>query len=85
MLDIGSNAAQLEIVDVTAGGPPLPAHEIKEPTLLAEEMLRDGAIGPSGVERVCAAVTRAVETAERQAIDMLYAFVASAVRDATKS
>jgi len=46
-------------------------------------MQPDGAIGQAGVERVCAAVSRAVETAERHAIDMLYAFVTSAVRDAT--
>jgi exopolyphosphatase / guanosine-5'-triphosphate,3'-diphosphate pyrophosphatase len=83
VLDIGSNAAQLQIVDVTAGGPPLPAHAVKAPTLLGEEMLPDGAIGQAGVDRVCAAVARAVETAERHAIDMLYAFVTSAIRDAT--
>jgi exopolyphosphatase/guanosine-5'-triphosphate,3'-diphosphate pyrophosphatase len=83
VLDIGSNAAQLQIVDVTAGGPPLPAQAVKEPTLLGEEMLPDGAIGHVAVERVCAAVSRAVEIAERQAIDQLYAFVTSAVRDAT--
>jgi exopolyphosphatase/guanosine-5'-triphosphate,3'-diphosphate pyrophosphatase len=82
VLDIGSNAAQLQIVDVTAGGPPLPAHAVKEPTLLGEEMLPDGCIGPAGVDRVCGAVARAVETAERQAIDMLYTFVTSAIRDA---
>lgn len=83
MLDIGSNAAQLQIVDVTAGGPPLPAHAVKEPTVLGDEMMPDGAIGQAGVDRVCDAVSRAVETAERQAVDMLYAFVTSAVRDAT--
>jgi exopolyphosphatase / guanosine-5'-triphosphate,3'-diphosphate pyrophosphatase len=83
VLDIGSNAAQLQIVDVTAGGPPLPAHGVKEPTLLGEEMQPDGAIGDAGIERVCGAVARAVRTAERQAIDMLYVFVTSAIRDAT--
>ncbi|MFG1930466.1 hypothetical protein ACGFK1_07385 [Mycobacterium sp. NPDC048908] len=50
--------------------------------MLGEEMMPDGAIGQPGVDRVCAAVARAVETAERQAIDMLYAFVTSAIRDA---
>ena len=45
VLDIGSNAAQLQIVDVTAGGPPLPAQAVKAPTLLGEEMLADGSIG----------------------------------------
>jgi exopolyphosphatase/guanosine-5'-triphosphate,3'-diphosphate pyrophosphatase len=83
VLDIGSNAAQLQIVDVTAGGPPLPAQAVKEPTLLGDEMLPDGAISQNGVERVCDAVSRAVQTADRQAIDQMYAFVTSAVRDAT--
>jgi exopolyphosphatase/guanosine-5'-triphosphate,3'-diphosphate pyrophosphatase len=83
VLDVGSNAAQLQIVDVTAGGPPLPAHAVKEPTLLGEEMMPDGSIGRDGVDRVCAAVSHAVATAERQAVDMMYAFVTSAVRDAT--
>jgi hypothetical protein len=32
-------------------------------------MLPDGAISQTGVERVCDAVSRAVQTAERQAID----------------
>src|SRR3954452_12410643 len=83
VLDIGSNAARLQIVDGPAGGPPLPAQAVKEPTLLGEEMLPDGPVGHVAVERVCAAVSRAVEIAERQAIDQLYAFVTSAVRDAT--
>ena len=38
VLDIGSNSAQLQVVDVSAGTPPLPAHAVKEPTLLAEEL-----------------------------------------------
>src|SRR3954468_4849525 len=46
-------------------------------------MLPDGASGQPGIERVCEAVSHAVEIADRQAIDMLYAFVTSAVRDAT--
>jgi exopolyphosphatase/guanosine-5'-triphosphate,3'-diphosphate pyrophosphatase len=46
-------------------------------------MLADGSIGQAGIERVCVAASQAVEIAERQAIDMLYAFVTSAVRDAT--
>ena len=67
---------------MAAGGPPLPAHGVKEPTLLSEEMQPDGAIGDEGIERVCGAVARAVQTAERQAIDMLYVVVTSAIRDA---
>jgi hypothetical protein len=52
VLDVGSNSAQLQIVDVSPGAPPLPAHAIKEPTLLGEEIGPDGTVGRSGVERV---------------------------------
>jgi len=41
VLDIGSNSAQLQVVDVSAGAPPLPAHAVKEPPLLAEELTSD--------------------------------------------
>lgn len=82
MLDIGSNSAQLQIVDVTAGGPPLPAQAVKHPTLLSEELLPDGFISDAGIERVCESVSRAIRTGEQQGIDELYAFVTSAVRDA---
>src|SRR3954447_22604550 len=83
VLDIGSNSAQLQIVDVAAGGPPLPAQAVKEPTLLGDELLPDGSISEAGIERVCAAVSNAIRTGERHGIDKLYTFVTSAVRDAT--
>lgn len=82
VLDIGSNSAQLQVVDVSAGAPPLPAHAVKEPTLLSEEMLPDGALSDTGVERVTAAVTRSVDAAVRLEVDHLYPFVTAAVRDA---
>ncbi|SFW84352.1 Ppx/GppA phosphatase family protein [Amycolatopsis australiensis] len=82
VLDIGSNSAQLQVVDVSAGAPPLPAHAVKEPTLLAEELLPDGTLGEAGVDRVAAAVTRAVGAAVRLGVDQLYPFVTAAVRDA---
>jgi exopolyphosphatase / guanosine-5'-triphosphate,3'-diphosphate pyrophosphatase len=34
VLDIGSNAAQLQVVDAYAGAPPLPIHALKVPTRL---------------------------------------------------
>ncbi|WIX75572.1 hypothetical protein QRX50_29180 [Amycolatopsis carbonis] len=51
VLDIGSNSAQLQGVDVFPGAPPLPAHAVKEPTLLAEELHHDGALSETGIER----------------------------------
>jgi exopolyphosphatase/guanosine-5'-triphosphate,3'-diphosphate pyrophosphatase len=82
VLDIGSNSAQLQVVDVSAGAPPLPAHAVKEPTLLAEELLPDGTLSETGIERVTAAVGRALDAAVRLGVDQLYPFVTAAVRDA---
>src|SRR4051794_19058046 len=81
--DIGSNSAQLQIVDVTAGGPPLPAQAVKEATLLGEEIMPDGSIGEAGIDRVCTGVCMALRVAEQQSVDKLYTFVTSAIRDAT--
>lgn len=83
VLDIGSNSAQLQIVDVTAGGPPLPAQAIKAPTLLGGELQRDGTISDEGIERASEAVRAAIETGNQLGIDELYVFVTSAIRDAT--
>ncbi|GAA4552296.1 Ppx/GppA phosphatase family protein [Amycolatopsis samaneae] len=81
-MDIGSNSAQLQVVDASSGAPPLPAHAVKEPTLLAEELLPDGTLSATGIDRVAGAVGRAVDAAVRLGVDHLYPFVTAAVRDA---
>lgn len=83
VLDIGSNSAQLQVVDIAPGAPPLPAQAIKEPTGLAEETDAAGTISPAGIERVVEASVQAVREASRQRVDVLYPYVTSAVRDAT--
>ena len=82
VLDIGSNAAQLQMVDLAAGSPPLPAHAVKNPTLLSDEITEAGAISPAGIRRVSDAVSDAVQVAARQHVDQLYPFVTAAIRDA---
>src|SRR5215471_8422830 len=82
VLDIGSNSAQLQVVDAYAGAPPLPAHAVKEPTLLAEEIQPDGSISDTGLDRVVNGVQRAMVAAHRLGVGELYAFVTSAIRDA---
>jgi exopolyphosphatase/guanosine-5'-triphosphate,3'-diphosphate pyrophosphatase len=82
VLDIGSNSAQLQIVDVTAGAPPLPALAVKTPTMLGEEITADGSISRTGIDRVVGAVTRSMRVAVQQQVDQVYPFVTSAVRDA---
>jgi len=83
VLDIGSNAAQLQVVEVHPGAPPLPTTSVKEPVLLNKEIGADGSVTLEGMERVGAAVTAAVRMASAMGVDQLYSFVTSAVRDAT--
>jgi exopolyphosphatase / guanosine-5'-triphosphate,3'-diphosphate pyrophosphatase len=82
VLDIGSNAAQLQIVDLAAGSPPLPAHAVKNPTLLSDEITEAGAITSAGIERVSSAVSDAVQVAAQQQVNQLYPFVTAIIRDA---
>lgn len=83
VLDVGSNSAQLQIVDVYPGAPPLPTHAAKEPTRLGESFEPDGSIGDAGVQRVARAVCRAMRTARHFSVEQMYVFATSAVRDAT--
>ena len=82
VLDIGSNAAQLQVFEVRPGAPPLATHTVKEPTLLGEAVNPDGAINPAGVKRVIEGVNRAVNAARRLGVEQLFVFTTSAVRDA---
>ncbi|WP_234790697.1 hypothetical protein [Mycolicibacterium wolinskyi] len=83
VLDVGSNAAQLQVVDAFAGAPPLPIRAVKIPTRLGEEASSDGAIGQSGMDRIVAAVRVAVESAHALHVDQLYPFVTAAIRDSS--
>jgi exopolyphosphatase / guanosine-5'-triphosphate,3'-diphosphate pyrophosphatase len=83
VLDIGSNSAQLQVMDIREGAPPLPTHAVKHPTLLGEAFESDGSIGTAGVDRVVGAVAATMEAARGLDVRQLYVFVTSAVRDAT--
>jgi exopolyphosphatase / guanosine-5'-triphosphate,3'-diphosphate pyrophosphatase len=83
VLDIGSNSAQLQVFEVRPGAPPLATHSVKEPTLLGEAFDPGGAIDQAGIDRVIAAVRRAMNAAKRLGAEQLYVFTTSAVRDAT--
>ena len=83
VLDIGSNSAQLQVVEVRPGAPPLPTLAVKEPTLLGGAFDAEGAIDIAGVDRVVAAVERALDAARLLGVEQLYVFTTAAVRDAT--
>jgi exopolyphosphatase/guanosine-5'-triphosphate,3'-diphosphate pyrophosphatase len=65
VLDVGSYSAQLQVVDASGGGPPLPISAVKEPTRLGAEISNDGVIGTAGAARVVHAVVRTVAAARR--------------------
>ncbi|PZF84855.1 Ppx/GppA phosphatase family protein [Jiangella anatolica] len=83
VLDIGSNSAQLQVVEATSGAPPLPAHGVKLPTSLHDAIDDNGAIRDEAVERVAAAVAAAAREAAELHVDYLYPYVTSVIRDAT--
>lgn len=82
VLDIGSNSAQLQVVEARPGAPPLPTHAVKEPIFLGQAFGPDGSIEDAGIERVVTGVDRAMDAARRLGVQQLYVFTTSAVRDA---
>jgi exopolyphosphatase/guanosine-5'-triphosphate,3'-diphosphate pyrophosphatase len=83
VLDIGSNSAQLQIVDAHTGAPPLPALAVKEPTRLAELIEDSGEVAEEGVLRAVEAVDEALAAARRHRVEQLFLFATSAIRDAS--
>ena len=82
VLDIGSNAAQLQVFEVCPGAPPVSVHTVKAPTLLGEAFDTDGAIVGAGIDRVAMAVRHTMKAATQLRVQQLYVLTTSAVRDA---
>lgn len=83
VLDIGSHYAQLQVVEVRSGAPPLPSQAFKAATLLGDAVLPDGSIGGCGMDRIVDAVKAALWAAEQCCVEQMYVFGTAAVRDAT--
>ncbi|TML28830.1 MAG: hypothetical protein E6G35_08075 [Actinobacteria bacterium] len=82
VLDIGSNSANLRVVDAYPGSPPLPVYRHKTPTRLAEALRPDGTIESEVIARLVAAVRTALDGARAQQVAELIPFATSAIRDA---
>lgn len=82
LLDIGSTAARLEIVDLDRSRMPRADWSVKARTRLAERTGVDGVVDDRGVELAVRAVQHCVRAAADQRPDTLVAFGTSAVRDA---
>ena len=72
VLDIGSNSAQLQIVEATAGEPLLPLHAVKAATRLGESIGVDQCLDEDGIDRVSQAVTQRLAAAHRYEVDEVY-------------
>ncbi|MDG9704390.1 Ppx/GppA phosphatase family protein [Streptomyces sp. DH37] len=85
VLDVGSNTVHLLVVDAHRGARPLPAYSHKAELRLAELLDDEGAISPTGVERLAATVQEALVVAEDKGVEDLLPFATSAVRDAANA
>ena len=82
VLDVGSNTVHLLVVDAHPGAHPLPASSHKTDLRLAEHLLDDGSIGPSGAGALLDFVGEALTVAEDQGCQQVLAFATSAIREA---
>ncbi|MEV0132831.1 hypothetical protein AB0H83_30760 [Dactylosporangium sp. NPDC050688] len=83
VLDVGSNAAHLHVVDARPGGPPRSVFRLKAPTLLADSVDDDGALSDDAVDRLVSAVTETVDASRRHAVIDLIPLATATIRDAT--
>ena len=82
LLDIGSTAARLELVDVDRDTLPRTEWSSKSRTRLAEHTLPDGFVLPEGVDAAGRAVEKCLRAARGREPDVLVPYGTSAVRDA---
>ncbi|WP_433869499.1 Ppx/GppA phosphatase family protein [Saccharopolyspora sp. CA-218241] len=82
LLDIGSTAARVEIVELDRSRMPKADWSVKAKTKLAEHTGGDGVVTERGIEQAVRAVRRCVRAAAAEQPDVLVAFGTSAVRDA---
>lgn len=85
LLDIGSAAARLEVVELDDPRMPRAAWSVKARTRLAEHTLISGEVAEEGVRRAVGAVRHCVRAAEEIEPDALIAYGTAAVRDAVNA
>lgn len=85
LLDIGSTAARLELVDLDRGVLPRAGWSHKEKTRLAEHTRADGHVTEAGAEQAVRAVEGCVRAAGDRLTGPLVAFGTAAVRDAANA
>src|SRR5699024_7738849 len=82
LLDIGSTAARLEVVDLAGEKVPRADWSVKARTRLADNTGPDGLISEAGAAQAVRAVERCIAAAREDRPDVLLGFATSSVRDA---
>lgn len=82
VLDVGSNTVHLLVVDAHPGARPMPASSHKLELQLAQHLLDDGRVGPSGADALVEFVWSCLQVAEDQGVQETVAFATSALREA---
>src|ERR1700759_3347806 len=82
VLDVGSHAAHLLVVDPYPGARPLPAFSHKAEIRLADHLENGGRLSAKGEHRLREFVTDALRIAEDKGVEDFVGFATSAVRDA---
>jgi exopolyphosphatase/guanosine-5'-triphosphate,3'-diphosphate pyrophosphatase len=82
VLDVGSNAAHLQVVEAEPGGPLVTVYRLKAPTRLADAVTARGALTDDGVRRVVDAVCTTVAAAREQGVSDLIPLATATIRDA---
>lgn len=85
LLDVGSTAARLELVDLDRSRLPRANWSFKARTRLAEHTRVDGVVTPDGIDTAARAVQQCVQAGVEQSPHFIVAFGTSAVRDAVNS
>src|SRR6202012_509232 len=82
VLDVGSNAVHLLVVDAYPGARPLPAFSHKAELRLAAHLEDGSALSGTGENSLRAVVEEALRIAEDKGVEDIIAFATSAVREA---
>ena len=85
MLDVGSNAVHLLVVDARRGGHPTPMSSTKAALRLAESIDSSGKLTRRGADKLISTIDELAKIATSSGCSELMAFATSAVRDAKNS
>ncbi|GAB3280343.1 Ppx/GppA phosphatase family protein [Parasphingorhabdus pacifica] len=85
LLDIGSTAARLELVDLERSRAPLASWSVKAKTRLAKNTTPDGVVTEKGIEQAVRAVSECAQAGAQREPDSVIVYGTSAVRDAANS